>query len=58
MPRENEQDMLVYVYSNRCYCPTSKRLEFSDLPALKKNTEILNFMKIRRVEADLFHAYR
>jgi hypothetical protein len=48
--------MYVGVHVSTLYsCPILMKLEFFST-IFRKNTQIINFMKIRPVEAELFHA--
>ena len=47
--------LLVFMQSTLYSCPSLMKLEFS-WPVFEKNPQIPNFMKIRPVGADLFHA--
>ena len=54
--RYDKKGILVFMYSTRYSCPIVMELEFFFLDRFSKNPQISNFMKIRLVGAELFHA--
>jgi len=59
--RRNEQDMITNVCWSLCKVPLFLS-DFNETSIFStdfgKNKQITNFMKIRQVEAELFHAHR